>query len=99
MSQDVGISEKGRGRVVGMWMQDGGLCLVVGVDGQYNKAQTFILDTRWMFVKANRTKQFMSHDNRRQVNCRYQLLPDNTAFSALRAATLTPPAPPPPPQP
>lgn len=43
-----------------------------------------------MLVKASRTEQFMSHDNRRQVNCRYQLLPDNTAFSALRAATLHP---------
>lgn len=43
-----------------------------------------------MLVKASRTKQFMSHDNRRQVNCRYQLLPDNAAFSALRTATLHP---------
>lgn len=60
MSQDVGISEAGMGVDVD---GAGGLCLVVGVDGQYNKAQTFILDTRWMLVKASRTEENRTERN------------------------------------
>lgn len=40
--------------------------------------------------EQNGTEQFMSHDNRRQVNCRYQLLPDNTAIHAPWPTTLHP---------